>query len=76
MEQYQWAVRVTTEYFESGSTWRPVVEERTCRHEAEARARHEAISDFIGGRSVVAKAQRITSVELIRRPVGEWEAVA
>lgn len=74
MERYQWAVRVTTEYFESGSTWRPVVEERTCRHEAEARARREAISSYV--RSVVPKAQRIAAVELIRRPVGEWEAVA
>lgn len=75
--RYEWAVRVTTEYWKDGTAWRPLVEVRQCRDEGEARARHEALTDYVAhAHPTAAKAQRITDVELIRRPVGEWGIVA
>lgn len=73
MEQHEWAVRVTTEYWKDGAAWTPVVEVRQCRDEAEARARYEALSDYVAHAHPIApKSQRITLVEFLRRPVGEW----
>jgi hypothetical protein len=77
MQKYQWAIRVTTEYWKDGSDWVPLVDIRECRDEAEARPRYDAIADMLANpRAVAAKTQRIVAVELIKRPVGEWETIA
>lgn len=68
MQDYQWATKETYAC-EGGDT---TVEIRPGDTEVMARARYEAIMDSmfrLGARSA------FVAVELVRRPVGEWEQV-
>lgn len=76
-QQYQWAVRVTTEFLDAdGSVAQTDIEVRYAVSEREAIARHEAIVDTIANPHFRRNFRRIGAVELIRRPYGEWEVVA
>lgn len=72
METRQWAIRVTREYWdESRRAWMPNTEDRPCRNESEALDRYDALTDLMAAYDD-AKAQRISKVEVISRPVGDW----
>lgn len=78
MENYNWAIKVTTELLDgNGGVEDTRTEVRECRSERDARARHEAIQDTLANpHRRHPKWQRISASKLIRQPVGEWEEVA
>lgn len=72
METRQWAIRVTAEYWdENRRAWMPKTEDRACLSESEALARYYALTDTMKTYSA-RQAQRISKVEVISRPVGDW----
>jgi hypothetical protein len=79
--QYQWAIRVTTEYLDSnGKVFEAVTKIQEAHTEKEARARQDALIDTIAsrkaGRTGGPKCVQTAASELVRRPIGDWETVS
>lgn len=75
MQQYQWAIRITTESTDDLGTV-STVGVFPHPNEAAARTAQEAISDHIADRLARSSNRRVSQVELVRRPIGDWEVVS
>jgi hypothetical protein len=78
MQQYRWALRVTTDYMDrNGDVAEQKVEIREAPTEEVARARLVTIEEVVTlPERSRPKWQRISAVKLLRLPVGEWEEVS
>lgn len=80
METHQWAVQVTKEYLDSDGNVTHTSTEcwlGEAVDERQARTRYQAITDTMANyANHKPTGQRFASAVVVRRPVGEWEAIA